>query len=95
MATSGASSNHREGVLGILSTDEGLSVAQVAARADIGRSAAARHLARLEAEGKARRSACGRPGPGRDPDRWWLLAESSHMRRNRSSPTPGGSGGAN
>lgn len=81
MKTNGQTASDRgrppseEAVLGFLAKLPDATAADVAAAAGIGRSTAAKMLARLERSGEARRSAGGKEGGRRLPDRWELTAE--------------------
>ncbi len=66
-----------EAVLGFLAKRPNATAADVAAAAGIGRSTAAKMLARLERSGEARRSAGGKEGGRRLPDRWMLAPGES------------------
>jgi hypothetical protein len=59
-----------EAVLAALSRHPGATAAELAEVAGIGRSTAAKTLAALEGQGKARRTPGGRDGARRLPDRW-------------------------
>jgi len=63
-----------------------LTVAEIVAAAGLGRSTVGKALARLEQSGRVRRSAGGREGARRLPDRWSVAAnQESSPRQSRSS----------
>jgi DNA-binding MarR family transcriptional regulator len=63
-------------VLAALADRPGATAAELAAVAHLGRSTVTKALAQLEVQGKLRRSAGGRDGARRLPDRWDLTAVS-------------------
>jgi hypothetical protein len=65
-----------QAVLDALQRQTDATVAEVAAIAGVGRSTAGKVLAQLETSGRARRSAGGREGARRLPDRWSTTPES-------------------
>jgi len=102
--TSTASTGTREAVLAALARGGDMTAAQVANAAGICRSTATRLLASLTVDGKVERTAGGRDGARRLPDRWTLPAEPmATARRPRTgkhtakpvaaSPTPSVTGG--
>ncbi len=91
MKTNGQTASERgrppseEAVLGFLAKRPEATAADVAAAAGIGRSTAAKMLARLERSGEARRSAGGKEGGRRLPDRWELTAERASQEESAAS----------
>jgi hypothetical protein len=75
--TNTASNGTREAVLAALASDAAMTSAQVADTAGIGRSTATRSLASLAADGLVTRTAGGREGTRRLPDRWALPVTSA------------------
>jgi hypothetical protein len=72
-------------VTAVLAAHPGATAAELAEEAGIGRSTAAKRLAALEQQGTARRSAGGRDGGHRLPDRW-------HLADNTDDPRPADAG---
>ena len=64
-------------LLDLLSADHGTTAAELARRAGIGRSTAAKSLAALERVGSARREPGARTGKRPEPDRWFVCAPST------------------
>lgn len=61
-------------LLNLLSADRGTTAAELARRAEIGRSTATKTLAALENAGSARRETGARAGQRPEPDRWFACA---------------------
>ncbi len=66
-----------QATLGIVEAHPGLTAAEVAEAAGIGRSSAAKQLAALERAGKVTRRPGGREGGRRLPDRWALASKGT------------------
>lgn len=66
-------------LLDLLSADRGTTAAELAGRAGIGRSTAAKSLAALERVGSARREPGARTGKRPEPDRWFAPSTAAHI----------------
>jgi hypothetical protein len=64
----------RQAILEVLKVEPQATVAQIAVSAGVGRSTAGKLLAQLESDGEIRRTAGGRDGKHRLPDRWTLAS---------------------
>jgi DNA-binding IclR family transcriptional regulator len=86
-----AKSSSEEAVLSALKLNPDSTAGELAESAGIGRSTVGKVLVRLERAGRARRTAGGRDGGRRLPDRWKLTAPKSSSRRrsNGSRLRPG------
>jgi DNA-binding MarR family transcriptional regulator len=91
-ATGGASSS--EAILAALTANPNATAAELADVASIGRSTAAKTLAALEGQGKARRTPGGRDGGRRLPDRWALTAPTTRVARAEKASQKGVTGGS-
>ena len=80
----------REAVLAALASGGEMTAAQVADAAGIGRSTATKALASLAAEGQVDRSAGGRDGARRLPDRWTASATPTATTPRRRPATRAG-----
>lgn len=88
-------SNARDEVLRALTAAaEEMSAAQVAEAAGIGRSTATKTLAALADEGRVARTAGGRDGARRLPDRWAMAAAPATAPTAPTATSAGRSGGA-
>jgi DNA-binding transcriptional ArsR family regulator len=88
---SAAKSSSEEAVIKALASHGDLTVADIAAATGLGRSTVGKALARLGRAGLARRSAGGREGGRRLPDRWSVAPsdEPSRMASDRERLRPG------
>lgn len=76
----------------VLAARPGATAADLAEAVGIGRSTAAKALAALEQKGTARRSAGGRDGARRLPDRWYPAEDSAGPEPDTVDDGPAGSG---
>jgi hypothetical protein len=78
----------KQAILEVLRVEPQASIAQIAVSAGVGRSTAGKLLAQLESDGTARRTAGGRDGKRRLPDRFALAS----TQRPSASPEPATTG---